>query len=229
MDPSELLSHRKLSNAEVAYEAIKESIFTGEMRPGERIVEETVARHLSVSRTPIREALHKLERENLVVRGERGMVVPSFTPTEIEDLMLLRSRVEGLAARLASERALPIEIAVLTAIHEESLALLEDAGAGGDIAFLRQLAACNKRFHLCIAQMAKHPLLERMLAFVQVPFAYQAQVWYDDDGRREALAEHGRLIELMQVRDGAGAEEAMAEHISRGMQLLVSRLRMSTG
>jgi DNA-binding GntR family transcriptional regulator len=228
VDPSQLLSPRKQSSAEVAYTAIRKAILEGALRPGERIVEEGIAKSLRVSRTPVREALLKLERENLVDRGERGAVVRSFSANEIRDLMDLRCRIEAFAARLAAERAEPAEVAALAAIHEETLALL-DAPGFSELDWLRDLTALNKRFHGAIALSAKHAPLERVSSFIQTPFAYQAHVWYDEPNRRRALEEHGRVIELIAAKDADGAEEAMAVHVRAGREFLMSRLPLSAG
>jgi DNA-binding GntR family transcriptional regulator len=217
-----------VSSAEQAYDAIQKAILEGALRPGERIVEESIARSLRVSRTPVREALLKLERENLVARGERGAVVRSFSADDIRDLMDLRARIESFAARLAAERAAPNEIAALTALQEETIALLDVPGFS-ELDWLRDLTKRNNEFHAGVVQAARHASLERVSSFVQTPFAYQAHVWYDDANRRRAVAEHGRVLECIAARDADGAEAAMAEHVLHGREFLMSRLPLSVG
>jgi DNA-binding GntR family transcriptional regulator len=223
IDRSQLLGTARRSSAETVYEAVKRAIFDGTIRPGERIVEEALGRSLGVSRTPVREALLRLERENLVARGDRGLIVRSFTAREIEDLMLLRARVEGFAARLAAERAHANDIATLQSIHEEARGLLASPPAD-EMEWLRGLAGCNRRFHMAITQAAGHEVLGRILIFVQVPFAYQAQTWYDDRTRALAQKEHQKLIDLIAAKDADGAEAAMVAHVAQAVTFLVPKL-----
>jgi DNA-binding GntR family transcriptional regulator len=104
------------SSSDEALRAIRRSILDGTLRPGERIIEQRLATMLEVSRTPIREALGKLERENLVVRSGRSMAVRTFTPDEVRDVYDLRAHLESYAARRAAERISDHELAELRAV-----------------------------------------------------------------------------------------------------------------
>src|SRR3954470_792601 len=89
------------SPGEDAYLALRRSILEGGLRPGQRMVEQQLAEALSVSRTPVREALVKLERENLVARIGRGMAVRTYSSDEVRDIYDLRAHLESYAARIA--------------------------------------------------------------------------------------------------------------------------------
>ena len=92
--------YRRRPPGEETYAAIRRSILEGALRPGERIVEQQLAEMLNVSRTPVREALLKLERENLVARIGRGMAVRRYSSDEVRDIYNLRAHLESFAARL---------------------------------------------------------------------------------------------------------------------------------
>ena len=94
IEPTDIFSAPDVvSSSDEALRAIRRSILDGTLRPGERIIEQRLASELEVSRTPIREALGKLERENLVVRSGRSMAVRTFTPDEVRDVYDLRAHL----------------------------------------------------------------------------------------------------------------------------------------
>src|SRR4030081_1166057 len=104
---------------EKPYAAIRRSILEGALRPGERIVEQQLAEMLNVSRTPVREALLKLERENLVARIGRGMAVRRYSSDEVRDIYNLRAHLESFAARLSADRITEGELTALSRIQDE--------------------------------------------------------------------------------------------------------------
>src|SRR5699024_9954948 len=110
---------RKISTSDYAYTNIKESIITGELKPDEPIVEKQLAQVLEISRIPLREALHRLELEELVVRQMNGRLkVASISVQEVKEIFTVRGKLEGLVVANATENAMPKDIDHLKTILE---------------------------------------------------------------------------------------------------------------
>ena len=125
-----------------AYELILEAIDTGVYEPGDRLVESELAERFGVSRTPIREALQRLETQSLLARDGRSLIVASLSHNQLAELYVVRSELEGLAASLAAQHATPEEIRVLRDMVEDDRTRLSDPAA---------LSRSNRRFHKTVA------------------------------------------------------------------------------
>src|SRR5437660_4459837 len=116
-DPAE---PRTRSRAEFVYESLRDAISDGRIAGGERVREEEVARNLGVSRTPVREALQRLQQRGLLVLGAgRGLVVAQLSQQQVIELYAMREILEGSAARFAARHATPAEIAILYQLQEQ--------------------------------------------------------------------------------------------------------------
>ena len=215
------------SPGEDTYAAIRRSILEGALRPGERIVEQQLAELLHVSRTPVREALLKLERENLVARIGRGMAVMRYSSDEVRDIYNLRAHLESFAARTAAERITEGEIVALEHIQAEMEA---DSLAAGPLEVdravtIRNLARNNQRFHALVVRAARNAPLERCFVQVcQLPLLYKAYVYFDEERKHRSDRDHRDLIEMLRTRDGAGAENHWRRHLRRGGDVLAQHL-----
>ncbi|MEH6751290.1 MAG: GntR family transcriptional regulator, partial [Paracoccaceae bacterium] len=129
-----------------AYTLILEAIDTGIYRPGDRLVESELAERFGVSRTPIREALQRLETQSLLTRDGRSLIVASLDHNQLSELYVVRAELEGLAARLAARHATAEEARVLRDMVEADQALLGNP---------KGLARANRRFHKQI-HLASH-------------------------------------------------------------------------
>jgi DNA-binding GntR family transcriptional regulator len=204
-----------------AYEAIRRAIVDGTLKPGQRVIEQQLAKMMNVSRTPVREALFKLERENLVARSGRGMAVRSFSSEEVRDIYDMRAVLEGYGARLACRRIHETEVALLEQIQTELEQTFSDAGSAQVSARDR----LNQKFHRVVVHAARSPSLERCLAqVIQLPLLYKAYVWYDEDATRRSADGHRDLIRLLGSRDEGVAEEHWRRHIEFGRDILAARL-----
>jgi DNA-binding GntR family transcriptional regulator len=228
IDPDDLLAPRpRLSMGAEAYEQIRRQIVEGVLRPGERIVEDRLAKSLSISRTPVREALQRLEGEHLLVRVDRGLVVSSYSPAEIRDLFDLRVQVECYAAGLAAERMLAPDAERLQRGHEAFVVAVHDERQR-DLEWLRRLTTLNQRFHFDVARAAHHAGLQRTITqVVQTPLVYRATVWFDDDHRRRSTREHAELLERLLARDVAGAQVTWRRHLETARDVVAGRLDAS--
>lgn len=225
-DPGSLFTAPEpVSSSDEAYDAIRRAILDGTLRPGERIIEQRLAQMLKVSRTPVREALHKLERENLVARSGRGMAVQSFSADEVSDIYELRGQLESYAARRAAERVTPTELGEMRAVQDQLLAEGGRDKPGDNIDWLRTLARLNQQFHMLVVHAARSAPLERIINGVgQTPLVYKAYLWYGDDEKRHSAEDHAKLLSLLEAGDAIAAEDCWREHIAFGRGVLLERL-----
>ncbi|WIV49875.1 GntR family transcriptional regulator [Marivivens sp. LCG002] len=198
-----------------AYALILEAIDSHIYKPGDRLVESDLADRFGVSRTPIREALQRLETQSLLTRDGRSLIVASLDHTQMAELYVVRGELEGLAARLAARHATPEEIRVLRDMLEADKALLGDPSA---------MSRANKRFHKQIHLASHNRFLVQQLDLVHRSMALLATTSLAAEGRGEvALAEHAAIVDAIEAGDGDAADRALRDHISKAF---VTRLRL---
>ncbi|UWQ17210.1 GntR family transcriptional regulator [Jannaschia sp. M317] len=194
-----------------AHALILDAIDQGVYRPGDRLVESELADRFGVSRTPVREALQRLETQALLTRDGRSLIVASLSHDQMAELYAVRTELEALAARLAAQHAAREEIAVLAAMVEEDRALLGNANA---------LARANRRFHGQIHLASHNRYLVQQLSMVHRSMALMATTSLAAEGRGEtALAEHEAIVAAIAARDGARAAEALRQHLSTAFEV----------
>ena len=198
-----------------AYQLILEAIDSHIYKPGDRLVESDLADRFGVSRTPIREALQRLETQSLLTRDGRSLIVASLDHTQMAELYVVRGELEGLAARLAARHATPEEIRVLKDMVQADRKLLGDPSA---------LSRANKRFHKQIHLASHNRFLVQQLDLVHRSMALLATTSLAAEGRGDdALAEHDSIVEAIAAGDGDAADKALREHISKAF---VTRLKL---
>ena len=191
-----------------AYTLILEAIDAGLYKPGDRLVESELAERLGVSRTPVREALQRLETQSMLTRDGRSLIVASLDHNQLAELYAVRSELEGLAARLAARHATPEEVRVLRSMVAEDRALI-----GGDP---RALSRANKRFHKQIHLASHNRFLVQQLDLVHRSMALMAKTSFAAEGRDEvALDEHDQIVAAIEAGDG-GKVAAFAVDQSTG-------------
>ncbi|MDP2087626.1 MAG: GntR family transcriptional regulator [Gemmobacter sp.] len=201
-----------------AYALILEAIDGGVYRPGDRLVESELADRFGVSRTPVREALQRLETQSMLARDGRSLIVASLDHNQLAELYVVRAELEGLAARLAAQHASAEEIRVLRAMVDEDRKLLGDPGA---------LSRANRRFHKQIHLASHNRYLVQQLDLVHRSMALLASTSLAAEGRDSAaLAEHDAIITAIAARDGDAAYDALRTHISRAFE---TRLKIDAG
>ena len=189
-----------------AYQMILEAIDVGVYRPGDRLVESELAERFGVSRTPVREALQRLETQSLLSRDGRSLIVASLDHSQLAELYVVRSELEGLAARLAARHANAEEIAVLQEMIEDDKALVDQPNL---------LSRANRRFHRQIHLASHNRYLFQQLDLVYRSMALMATTSLAATGRGEtALAEHQTIVDAIRNRDEQAAYEALKAHIS---------------
>jgi DNA-binding GntR family transcriptional regulator len=190
---------------------ILEAIDTGTYRPGDRLVESELADRFGVSRTPIREALQRLETQSLLTRDGRSLIVASLDHNQLAELYVVRSELEGLAARLAARHAAPEEIKVLKEMVEQDRRIVDDPNA---------LSRANRRFHKQIHLASHNRFLVQQLDLVHRSMALLATTSLAAEGRGEtAMDEHARIVSAIEAGDGDAAYVALRDHISRAFEM----------
>ena len=198
---------------------ILDAIEGGTFLPGDRLVESELAERFGVSRTPVREALQRLETQGMLRRDGRSLIVASLDHNQLAELYAVRTELEGLAARLAARHATEEEVRVLRSMVADDRGLI-----GGDP---RLLSRANKRFHKQIHLASHNRFLVQQLDMVHRSMALMANTSFAAEGRDVvALAEHGAIVAAIEARDGEAAYAALKTHISRAYE---TRLRVDAG
>jgi DNA-binding GntR family transcriptional regulator len=198
-----------------AYALILEAIDSHIYKPGDRLVESELAERFGVSRTPIREALQRLETQSLLTRDGRSLIVASLDHTQMAELYVVRGELEGLAARLAARHATPEEVRVLRDMVEADRKLIGNPDA---------LARANRRFHKQIHLASHNRFLVQQLDLVHRSMALMATTSLAAEGRGAgALDEHHAIVSAIEIGDGDAANKALREHISKAF---MTRLKL---
>lgn len=204
---------------EIAYEVLKHAIITGEIPAGERIVETDYAEKLHISRTPLREALRKLERDGLVeYMMRRGVVVRAFTVDDVEEIYTIRNSLEMLTLPSIIEKATQEQIADL----RRRLVEMDSVVRSNDIEALSPLA---RSFHNAITAISqKHRILRVIESQDEYIIRFSAMSIRQEDRRPQAHEEHYRLVEYIEKRDLDAFSALMEKHIERSKEQCLKAL-----
>ncbi len=206
----------KTSRANWVFESLRNGIQEGRYARGERIREEEVARALGVSRTPVREALSRLQARGLLEMAPGGLVVATLTRPQTIELYAMREILEGSAARFAAQHASPSEIANL---HRLAQAFARSAGDPD------KLARYNREFHGAIYEAAHNRYLMRTLDEIHDAMALLPSTTFTVAGRTEkAVEEHGRILAAIEARNPDEAEREARQHIEKAQDARLSMM-----
>jgi DNA-binding GntR family transcriptional regulator len=187
------------------YEKIKQAILDGELAPGQPLLEVTLAEWCGVSRTPIREALRRLEQDGLIGRDHHGLAVRARSPEEILDLYDTRIVLESAAGRVAAERRSDHDL------RELQWALAEGREVGGQDS--AAMVAANERFHTAVWHSTHNESLIDLLDRLTLHLARYPETTLGTPGRwPTAIIEHEQLVAAIQRRDGEAAAELARLH-----------------
>lgn len=186
------------------------AILEGRLQPGEVLKEETLAKELSISRTPVREAIIELRNEGLVEStATKRAIVRSYSAGELHDIYNLRASLEGFAAMLAAERSTE---ATLRRLNESNARFRDGMTRSGEIT--TELINENLDFHDIIAESAEIPRLKKMINQVMViPMRYRAYAAYTTEHRHTVLSEHEEITRAIGARDPIRARDVMEAHV----------------
>jgi DNA-binding GntR family transcriptional regulator len=202
---------RTHSRADLVYDSLRDAIWEGRVARGERIREEDVARSLGVSRTPVREALQRLQRRGLLTnRLGRGLVVAELSRREVIELYAMREILEGSAARFAAQHAAGPEIEIVYRLQRELAEAPDDA---------LLLVKLNRRFHQAIYDAAHNQYLTQALDALHDSLALlHSATFRAPNRRRDSDDEHRRIVAAIERHDADAAEAIARAHIRQAQQ-----------
>ena len=217
------ISPRKPLGREV-YDAIKTAILRGRLKPGQRLVEEQLAEKLGASRTPVRQAIHMLESENLAERhGRSGFVVRELSFEDIEEILDLRMVLESYAARKAAENLESDSWKILERLNDNFSRAIE----AGDV---DKMTSLNTEFHETIYQLSGNKRLHRIIHDLHDHFfRYRLALLRHQDMARVSCQDHQEMIDAMREHDPDLTERLVRKHIQKGKEVILDELRAEQG
>ena len=213
------------SLVDVITHQLENAIFSGTLAPGEKVSEQALARQLGVSRGPLREALRRLEGRKLIERKTNfGARVTALSVDDLENLLIIREALEGMAARLAAENMSEDDLAALQALIDQHGALESVRSGTG---YFQE--APDFDFHFFIIRAAKNDRLEAMLCgeLYDLLRAYRYKSSTLDGRARDAFHEHEDIVRALLARDGDAAEAAMRRHLGTARAHMIAQMRAS--
>jgi DNA-binding GntR family transcriptional regulator len=201
-----------------AYDRIKHAIVTGELKPGQQLVETALAEWCQVSRTPVREALTRLEQDGIVVRSDRGMVVRENSPEEVLDLYDTRIALEATAARMAAERRTFHDLLQMKQLGKS---MIDDVPADP-----AEMVAANDHFHRSLWRATHNRSMIDLLDRLSLHLGRYPATTLSFPGRWErACQQHLAIVEAVEARDGDKAATLATEHFTESRDI---RLKLWT-
>ncbi|MEM8547235.1 MAG: GntR family transcriptional regulator [Pseudomonadota bacterium] len=209
--------------AQKAYNVIKARIIDGHFAPGDRITEAEIAETASVSRTPVREALHRLEAEGLIrFVPNQGAFVSSCGLSEAEETFELRAILESFAAKLCAERATPAQREELSQLAHAQMEVSSRLGPRG----IKQIAELNEAFHTLVLNAADSDLLRATMAnLANAPLVFQTFRDYSQEYLIRSAQHHLEFVEAVQQHNGEWAASVMRSHIFAARAAFMSKVQ----
>ena len=210
---------RKLLREHV-YTGVKTAIISGDFQPGKRLIEERLAADMTTSRTPVREAIQKLEKEGLIFRLPRGgFAVKAVTEAEVEEVLGLRSVLEGYAGYLATSRITDHEMRQLEEIIAQEDECLKNLNVDE---FIR----LDGEFHDVLYKAAKNARLYALLHDLR-DYMYRYRVIILRYQRKPHLAvqDHKQMLASMKAKSPRQVEKLVRKHVSRGKEIIKKKIK----
>jgi len=206
-----------LALSEVAHKALMGMLMSGELAPNELVTERQIALQLGISRTPLREAVRRLEGERYLERQRNGALVVRALPVEeFMHILNVRRLVEGEAARLAAGRVPLVELEQIKGRIAEALKLPDDA-------VTPEFAESDRDLHALIAQACGNPVLQQVIDDLKMRTS-MVKFGRLPARRKSVCAEHLAIIDALVAGDAQRAQNAMQEHVDQVRQMILTRL-----
>lgn len=198
--------------SDIAYDKIRQFVLSDRAEPGDQLTEEQLAKISGVSRTPVREAVRRLENELLIVRSDsKRLFVADWSADDIDEMFVLRGMLEGHAASRAARNISALQLDEIAAISD-----LLDAAVHAEIPDVAAFLAHNRSFHDIILEAARSPRLSAMLPMlIEQPVVSRTAKQYRVDELLQSARDHRELIAAFTARDPHWARAVMASHIRR--------------
>ena len=218
-EQSQATKKRKLLREHV-YTGVKTAIIGGDFQPGKRLIEEKLAANMATSRTPVREAIQKLEKEGLIFRLPRGgFAVKQVTEEELEEILGLRSVLEGYAAFLATSRITETELKQLDEIIAKEDACLKNLNVDE---FIR----LDGEFHDVLYKAAKNARLYGLLNDLRdYMYRYRVIILHYQRKLHLAVQDHKEMLASMKAKSPRQVERLVRKHVSRGKEIIKKKIK----
>ena len=206
---------------DVVFNTLRQAILTGELKPGERLMEIHLANKLGVSRTPIREAIRKLELEGLVTMiPRRGAEVAQITEKSMSDVLEVRRAVDALCVELACERITDRELEAL----KEACKGFEEAVNSGDV---KKIAQADVAFHdIIVRATGNQRLVQLVNTLSEQMYRYRFEYIKDVSQHQSLVEEHSVIYESLLKKDKQTASEAAKLHIDNQEKTIIKQIRL---
>jgi len=199
---------------ESVFSILRNAILDEKLEPGQRLVERDIAEQLQISRTPVREAIRKLESEKLVTHIPRkGVVVSGFTKEDIIEIQIIRISLEALSCSIAATKIKNEDLERLYFINNKMLEAHND---------VEKLIMMNREFHGIIYKAAESPRLYDFISTLNEYINDSTKLTYTKNGRlREVLGEHNEVIKALQNHDSDEAYSAAKKHVEKSSEVFL--------
>jgi len=220
LDPFPTRSLKKENLSNQVFEQVKEIIVKGEIPAGKRMIESEIAASMGISRTPVREAVHKLEAEGLLKPLPRGgYVVRGLTLPDIEETFEIRSILESFAAYLAANRHSSKEILPLEKKMEEFQRYLDRND-------LKELTRINTEFHELLYALSRSQRLIKMIHDLRDEICFLRKMILNSvDMARLSNKDHREIVKAIKKREDKKVERLVRDHILRGKEFVINEIR----
>ena len=206
---------------DVVFNTLRQAILRGELKPGERLMEIQLANKLGVSRTPIREAIRKLELEGLVLMIPRkGAEVADISEKSLRDVLEVRKALEELAVQLACDKITKEEIEDLKKAAEDFKKILKSRD-------ITEIAEADVRFHDIIFMATDNQKLVQLLNNLREQmYRYRLEYIKDKSAHQHLIDEHNKIIEAMEKGNVEAAAEAIKLHVENQEENILKNIKV---
>lgn len=224
-EPSfEVKMNEYLPLRDVVFHTLRQAILKGDLKPGERLMEIQLAKKLGVSRTPIREAIRKLELEGLVLMIPRkGAEVAEITEKNLRDVLEVRGALEKLAVQLACDQITKAQIREL----REAAGAFREALTSGNVT---EIAEADEHFHdLINLATGNQKLIQLLNNLREQMYRYRVEYLKNESVYPQLLTEHDSLIRAIEKRQREQAAEIVCRHIENQAEAISGTIRTKSG
>ena len=212
-----MLEHKTISLAEQVFERLENDILTGKYQRGETLTELKLVTDLGVSRTPVREALHRLEQEHVIEITQKGILILGVTEQDLKDIFAIRLRLEGMASALAAKNMTAEQLTEL----KEALELQEFYVGKQDP---ERIKTMDSRFHQIVYRYCGSAVLNDTLLPLHKKVQKYRRASVEDSSRAEqSLQEHRAIFEAIESKNAILAEERTTEHIANAANHILNK------
>lgn len=206
---------KRMPLRQVVYDSLKKSILHGKLKAGQRLIEEQLAYQIGISRTPVREAFHKLERDDLVSRLPKGgFAVREFTREDVREIFGIRIALESYAASLATDHITPDKMSSLEKKMDETEVALKK---GED----EKVIQLYTEFHDLLYKSCKSKkLIEMINGYRDYFFRYRPALLRTPEGYKISVTDHRQMLDAMKKRNPRVVERFVRSHLEKGMELV---------